>query len=177
MAAVRQKRPWALPGFLVSHVAPPRYRSLCCAKVQSQCRCRRSWNLSHLFPGRRSWRREYLEEHFWGCNNKSKICLCILCHMLIGFNGSFSPLFAKHLAMLPGLDALCHQTLGVCVDLNGHRSCSHFFHLRCLERVEGGVHVTHPQTHTHTHTHAYGDTFFTCGTSICFIFVFFLCVC
>lgn len=35
------------------------------------------------------------------------------------------------------LDVLCHQALGVCVDLDGHRSCSHFFHLRCLERVEG----------------------------------------
>jgi hypothetical protein len=36
-----------------------------------------------------------------------------------------------------GLDVLCHQALGVCVDLDGQRSCGHFFHLRCLERVEG----------------------------------------
>lgn len=35
------------------------------------------------------------------------------------------------------LDVLCHQALGVCVDLDGQRSCGHFFHLRCLERVEG----------------------------------------
>ena len=52
---------------------------------------------------------------FWGCNNKSKIWLCILCHMLIGFNGSFSPLFCKafsHVArpwctMPPNLGGLC----------------------------------------------------------------------
>ena len=36
-----------------------------------------------------------------------------------------------------GLDALCSQSLGVCVDLNGRRTCPHFFHLQCLERVEG----------------------------------------
>eukprot|EP00438_Fugacium_kawagutii_P002894 Skav223705 [mRNA] locus=scaffold2379:40776:61614:+ [translate_table: standard] len=35
------------------------------------------------------------------------------------------------------LEALCHQALGVCVNPDGKRSCGHFFHLRCLERVEG----------------------------------------
>ncbi|CAJ1379678.1 unnamed protein product [Effrenium voratum] len=35
------------------------------------------------------------------------------------------------------LDVLCCQPLGVCVDSCGRRSCGHFFHLSCLERVEG----------------------------------------
>ncbi|CAK9062827.1 Hypothetical protein SCF082_LOCUS32649 [Durusdinium trenchii] len=49
--------------------------------------------------------------------------------------------WASHTAELEScpicLDALCSQAQGVCVDLEGQRSCAHFFHLRCLERVEG----------------------------------------
>jgi len=35
------------------------------------------------------------------------------------------------------LDCLGGQQLGVCVGADGHRSCSHYFHLACLRRVEG----------------------------------------
>lgn len=35
------------------------------------------------------------------------------------------------------LDSLCSQDLGVCVDADGCRACSHYFHLSCLQRVEG----------------------------------------
>jgi hypothetical protein len=35
------------------------------------------------------------------------------------------------------LDALCRSPLGICLDINGSRSCSHYFHLSCLRQVEG----------------------------------------
>lgn len=35
------------------------------------------------------------------------------------------------------LDDLAAEPLGVCVDVNGRRTCQHYFHLGCLQRVEG----------------------------------------
>ncbi|CAE7673899.1 unnamed protein product, partial [Symbiodinium sp. CCMP2456] len=35
------------------------------------------------------------------------------------------------------LEPLGRHPVGVCLDRDGRRSCGHFFHLSCLQRVEG----------------------------------------